>query len=234
MEKKFTSLNQENATEVAGQSLLTRMMRQAVKQFGKKPKGVRHDDSVLEHFCINVWILGGRSIYEIFHSNFIGIFPSPTTIQHRLHTYDIPLDEDSINFSAVVEYIKTNNAPPVVVLLADTTGVVGRVDYHEKTNTLISFSAPLKKNGFPDSNVLIARTAEDIVKQINQYDRSSLVMIGMIQPLVDGLPPLRLFSFGTNNKLTAIDVNNRLNFVGKKLKAFDIELVAYSADDGDS
>lgn len=92
MEKKFASLNQENPLEVDGQSLLTRMMRQAVKQFGKKPKGLRHDDVVLEHFCINVWILGGRRIYEIFHSNFIGIFPLPSTIQDRLRTFDIPLD----------------------------------------------------------------------------------------------------------------------------------------------
>jgi hypothetical protein len=45
-------------------------------------------------------------------------------------------------------------------------------------------------------------------------------MKGMIQPLVDGLSPLRLFSFGTNSKYTSIDVNNRLNFVALKLKAF--------------
>jgi hypothetical protein len=62
---------------------------------------------------------------------------------------------------------------------------------------------------------------------------SSLVMIGMIQPLLDGLSPLRLFSFGTNSKYTSIDVNNRLNFVALKLKAFEIEVAAYSAD-GDS
>ncbi|XP_045023267.1 uncharacterized protein LOC123466338 [Daphnia magna] len=58
-------------------------------------------------------------------------------------------------------------------------------------------------------------------------------MIGMIQPLLDGLSPLRLFSFGTNSKYTSIDVNNRLNFVALKLKAFGIEVAAYSAD-GDS
>jgi hypothetical protein len=98
--KKKASLNQENPLEVAGQSIWIRMMRQAVKQFGKKPKGLRHDDVVLEHFCINVWILGGRRIYEIFHRNFIGIFPSPSTIQDLLRTFDIPLDQDGINFSA--------------------------------------------------------------------------------------------------------------------------------------
>jgi hypothetical protein len=42
-----------------------------------------------------------------------------------------------------------------------------------------------------------------------------------------------LFSFGTNSKYTSIDVKNRLNFVDLKLKAFGIEVAAYSAD-GDS
>ncbi|KAK4012167.1 hypothetical protein OUZ56_021266 [Daphnia magna] len=217
MEKKFASLNQENPLEVAGQSLLTRMMRQAVKQFGKKPKELRHDDVVLEHFCINVWILGGRRIYEIFHSNFIGIFPSPSTIQDRLRTFDLP-SQDGINFSAVVEYLKTNNAP--------NRRAIGGCNWSSRM-------PPLKDNGFPDLDVFIARTTEDIVKQFNQYDRASLVMIGMIQPLLDGLSPLRLFSFGTNSKYTSIDVNNRLNFVALKLKAFEIEVAAYSAD-GDS
>jgi hypothetical protein len=46
------------------------------------------------------------------------------------------------------------------------------VDYHEKTNSLVGFSAPLKDNGFPDLDVFIARTTEDIVKQFNQYDRA--------------------------------------------------------------
>jgi hypothetical protein len=138
MEKKFASLNQENPLEVAGQSLLTRMMRQAVKKFGKKPKWLRHDDVVLEHFCINVWILGGRRIYEIFYSNFIGIFPSSSTIQDRLRTFYLR-SQDGINFSAVVEYLKTNNTPSIVVLSVDATGVLGCVDYHEKLTHWLVF-----------------------------------------------------------------------------------------------
>lgn len=70
----------------------------------------------------------------------------------------------------MVEYIKTNNAAPIVMLSAAATGVVGRVDYHEKINKFIGFffGSIKNRNGFPDSNVLIYRTAEDIVKQFNQ------------------------------------------------------------------
>jgi len=39
MERQFESLNEEIPSEIAGQSLLNRMMKQAVSQLGKKPKG---------------------------------------------------------------------------------------------------------------------------------------------------------------------------------------------------
>jgi len=58
-------------------------------------------------------------------------------------------------------------------------------------------------------------------------------MIGMIQPLKRGLPPLRLFAFGTNNKFTAADVKNRLFHVKELLESVGIELLTYSTD-GDS
>ena len=41
----------------------------------------------------------------------------------------------------------------------------------------------------------------------------SLVMIGIIQPIVDGLPGIRLYAFGTNNKFTAVDIKNRMDHV---------------------
>jgi hypothetical protein len=74
-----------------------------------------------------------------------------------------------------VDYLKTNNALPIVVLSADATEVLGCVGHHEKTNSLVGFSAPLKDNGFSDLDVFIARKAEDIVKQFNQYDRATLL-----------------------------------------------------------
>jgi urease accessory protein UreF len=60
MGAKFNAL-QSTSQEESNQSLLKRMMNQAMKQAGKKPRGFRHDDPVLEHFCLNIWI-GGRRL----------------------------------------------------------------------------------------------------------------------------------------------------------------------------
>ena len=54
MEAKFNAL-QSTSQEESNQSLLKRMMNQAMKQAGKKSRGFRdHDDPVLEHFCLNI------------------------------------------------------------------------------------------------------------------------------------------------------------------------------------
>ena len=58
-------------------------------------------------------------------------------------------------------------------------------------------------------------------------------MVGIIQTIVDGLPGIRLYSFGTNNKLPEVDVKNRLEHVKQKLKAAGISILVFSSD-GDS
>ncbi len=58
-------------------------------------------------------------------------------------------------------------------------------------------------------------------------------MIGMIQPLLSGLPPIRLFAFGSDNRFTAVDVKNRLFYIKDQLLSVGIEVLTYSTD-GDS
>ena len=61
----------------------------------------------------------------------------------------------------------------------------------------------------------------------------SLVMIGIIQPIVDGLPGIRLYAFGTNNKFTAVDTKNRMDHVIQQLQSVGIKVLVL-ATDGDS
>lgn len=73
--------------------ILKRMMDQAIIQGKKSGRGNRFDDGVLEHFCMQLWILGGRRTYEILHANLTGIFPSPRTIESRLASFQEPILE---------------------------------------------------------------------------------------------------------------------------------------------
>lgn len=168
----------EDTTILPQQSLLKRMMDQAVRQRGKKSRGFRYDeDLVLEHFCINVLILGGRRLYEVFNANFQGVFPSLTTINKRLSQFNSSADEGSTNIQLVKDYLVANGASLVVSFSEDATGVVGRREYHAKSNSLVGFSLPLGPNGFPDPSLSIARTAHDIVRQFEAYDRARYIRL---------------------------------------------------------
>ena len=159
----------------SGSSLLNKMMAQAIKQCGKQAKGLRHTDPALEHFSLNVWILGGRKLYEIFNANFPAIFPSPTTIQRKLMRFDKAVDEGSLNVTVLKDYLITYKLPLVICLSEDATALVGRREYHAKTNRVVGFSLPLQTNGLPDASVSIAKTASDIIKQFQKYGRARYV-----------------------------------------------------------
>ena len=58
-------------------------------------------------------------------------------------------------------------------------------------------------------------------------------MVGMVQPLTDGFPPIRLFLFGSDNKFKTEAVKNRLDFTKRSLAKEGIRLLTYSTD-GDS
>jgi hypothetical protein len=76
-------VNNSPTTEEAG-SPLKKMLQQSILQSKKKAKGYRYMDKGLNNFCLNTNILGGRRMYEIFHANFKGVFPSPRTMGERV------------------------------------------------------------------------------------------------------------------------------------------------------
>jgi len=174
MQHRFDRI--EDTSTSLEQSLLKRMMDQAIRQRGKKSRGYRYDeDPVLEHFCMNVLILGGRRLYEIFNANFKGVFPSLTTVNKRLSQFNSSADEGSTNIQLIKDFLVSNGAPLVVSFSEDATGVVGRREYHPKSNSLVGFSLPLGPNGFPDPSLSIARTAQDIIRQFKSYDRARYI-----------------------------------------------------------
>lgn len=88
-------------------------------------------------------------------------------------------------------------------------------------------------NGLPDASNSKAGNVFDIVKMFRQYSRATVAMVVMAHPLADGIAPLRICSFGSDNRFTSADVKNRLDFIKDILKKNDIEVLGYSTD-GDS
>lgn len=65
------------------------------------------------------------------------------------------------------------------------------------------------------------------------YKRATVIIVIMTQPLGDGIPPMRICSFGSDNSFTATDVKNRLDTIVSLLKEKGISVLTYSTD-GDS
>jgi hypothetical protein len=51
-----------------------------------------------------------------------------------------------------------------------------------------------------------------------KYERATSIMVIIAQPLDVKAPPVRICYFGTNNKFTAIDVENKIAYVTSELK----------------
>jgi hypothetical protein len=66
-----------------------------------------------------------------------------------------------------------------------------------------------------------------------EFQRATVAMVVMVQPLVDGISPLRLLSFGSDNRFNSNDVKNRLKFISQNIFSEGIAVLGYSAD-GDS
>jgi hypothetical protein len=65
------------------------------------------------------------------------------------------------------------------------------------------------------------------------YKRATVIIVIMAQHLEDGIPPMRICSFGSDNTFTAVDVKNRLATIVSLLKEEGISVLTYSTD-GDS
>ena len=103
MTENYLQLKENNSEQdkkiLSSGTILTRMINECLRQESASSTGQRYKDKVLLKFGMNIWILGGRKLYEIIHSNFRGIFPCPRTIQVKLLEYDTFHFDPSIAFA---------------------------------------------------------------------------------------------------------------------------------------
>lgn len=136
-----------------------------------------------------------------------------------------------VNGEGLREYLASENLPFVVAISEDATSVKGNRKYSAKRNSIIGNSLPLGTTDLPNAEDAVVNSAMDIIKMISQ--RATVVFVVMAQPLVDSFPPMRICTFGSDNKLSFNDVRHRLQTIRAELEKFGIEILTYSAD-GDS
>ena len=143
---------------------------------------------------------------------------------------NIEAENAQVYVQELKSYLLLNNCPLEVSLSADATSLIPKVEYNVKLNSMIGFSLPVKENGLPGAEESICDGVARIINAFDKLDKATNVLIIMAQPMSDAVPPMRICSFGTNNKYTAVDVHNRLSTISAALTEVGIRILTYSAD----
>lgn len=136
--------------------------------------------------------------------------------------------EGELRCEQLAYYLEKLNAPKIVWISEDASGIVPGVSYHSPSRQLVGLTLPLDAaTGMPIHHSFVPSTATEIAKQMSM-PKSTLVYIIMAQPIMEGCPPFILQLFGTNNTFTSQDVQNRWNHMRSELERCVIESLVES------
>lgn len=126
--------------------------------------------------------------------------------------------EGALRCKELKSFLIKIDAPLLVWLSEDGSGINSKVVYDSKSNKLVGLNLPLHElTGMPISNSFIASSLQNIEKHLKS-DKSKLVYIVIAQPIKDKSPPFVLQLFGTDNKFKRVDVLNRWKYTKQELE----------------
>ena len=116
----------------------------------------------------------------------------------------------------------------------DCSAIISRIEYNANSDIFNGFVTPIAE-GVPSENAFRCTTFEQLEHLIETTPRANLVNIHVIQPLPESnvtLPPSAtvLSAYGTDNKITAIDVLKRWLMIYKQFYSRGIRILGFSTD----
>ncbi|XP_032794765.2 uncharacterized protein LOC116931301 [Daphnia magna] len=138
-----------------------------------------------------------------------------------------------IHLDVLLEVIRTNRYPMKVSISEDATSIIPKREFHLRYNAILGGSLPLGKTGLPDPKGGVVNSVSDMTNYFKHYNPAKVIFVIMAQPMADFAPPVRICTFASDNKMTALDVKNRHYYIKEHLKSVGIEMVA-SGSDGDT
>lgn len=187
----------------------------------------------LKLFCLYLYLIGGRLMYETLYSNFSNSLPSISTLKRTLLDSSRIL-EGEIQMNALREYLDKRKYPLRVFVSEDQTAILKRIKYDSKTNKMIGFVIPIsQENGFPIHGKFQVNSLQDIRNAFAENKLSMNAYVFMAQPLVDRAPAFCLTIFGSDNKFSSEDVTKRWSYLKSEASKYGIEIDGF-ASDGDT
>lgn len=141
-----------------------------------------------------------------------------------IHEHKKKIIEGKLRCEELSVYLEKINAPKIVWLSEDGTGINSKVVYDSSTNQLVGIVLPLDGKGMPICLSFRANSINDIESHMEK-SKSSLAYIIMAQPIKAKSAPFVLQIFGTDNRFSASDVLNRWKFTESELKKYGLNLI---------
>lgn len=136
-----------------------------------------------------------------------------------IHDHKKTIIEGNLRCEELDAYLEKVNAPKIVWLAEDATGIIQKIVYDTTTNQLIGIVLPMNEKGMPIAFTFKAQSIDDI-EQYMKKPMSTHAYLVMAQPIKPKTPPFLLQIFGTDNKFKTENVLNRWEYTKHELQRY--------------
>ena len=194
-------------------------------------RGYRYD-TIIRQFASSLYILRGRTAYELVCRNIPAFLPNVKIIQSYIAASESHLTERLCNYNGLYDYFSLNQSTSGF-FAEDSTAVVPKITYDTSSNTLIDFSLPLDNTGLPIINSYSTDSFIRLEYWYSNVPKAQLLNACLIQPVscsFDNSSPYLLTAYGTDNRFKSSDVISRWRHIYHERKAKGIRIIGYATD----
>ena len=196
----------------------------------RSPNNYTYPSCILR-FSTVLSILSGRYAYEYLRANLRFLLPTIQTIQNNW-SYP-PYREAEFRFDECQTRLNALQCNYIFVS-EDCSAIIPRIEYDSSANVFNGFVTPIV-DGTPRRNSYQCTSFEELKHLFDNVPASKLVNVHVVQPIpgsnVPALPSASVLSaYGTDNKITAIDILRRWIMIYKEFLQRGIRILGYSTD----
>ena len=205
--------------------LLKKLMENAQRNCSIMPQGRRHSE-IMKKFSLSLLLMIGPSAYKLIHINMPEAFPSLSTVEREANKHYQPLKEGEFLFDKLLAHLDAYNAPRVISISGDATGVVSRIDYDGNSDSIVGFVLPLNEKSLPEHDYFKATSFERIEQMFTMSRKSTNAYIYMAL----NVPPFCLAVIGTDNCFDATVILKRWQYIIEQCNARNISVISFGSD----
>lgn len=210
-------------------TLLKSLCNAALNNSKTASKNANRYNESLKKFCVFLYFVGGRLLYETLQSNLVNSLPSISSLNRFISLKKDVVVEGEYRFKQLKTFLTERDLPLCIWVSEDATRLTSKIEYDSISNKIVGFVLPFS-NGETNVNAYLATSTTKIAEFFQKNDKENYAYVIMAKPLQDTSSAFCLSIFGTNNKFTSGDVINRWNVMEKLASEVGIKILGFSSD----